>query len=215
MSQYSPKLLNQWLPGGASFRFIDNAIVHPPAAIAMTEEDQIRNGWLFHPEVGIQDGESMIDIGSRYGEYTLAALAMHDETRVYAFDKDPKLVKALRENLRMNKSFPERCAVMNRTVSPTETTIDGYIFNELSTIPNRLKFIKIDVGGQDEINICVGAYKTIEHYRPICILMHLYGGISEFNRFSEQFLIANQFDCKSVVTELDKEDELICNTLIY
>ena len=181
----------------------------------MTEEDQIRNGWLFHPQIGIQDEDSMIDIGSRYGEYTLAALAMHDNTRVYAFDKDPKLVKALRENLRMNKSFSERCSVMNRTVSPTGTTIDGYIFTELSTPPNSLKFIKIDVGGQDEINICNGAYKTIEHYRPINILMHLYGGISEFNRFSEQFLMANQFDCKSVVTELDREDELICNTLIY
>jgi hypothetical protein len=207
--------LTQWLPGGANFRFIDNAIVHPPAAVAMVEEDQVRNGWYFHPQIGIQDKQSVIDIGSRYGEYTLPVLAMHDETHVYAFEKDPRLVKALRENLRMNKSFPERCSVLNRIISPIDTTIDSYIFDELSTPPHELKFIKIDVGGQDELNICIGAYKTIEHYRPINILMHLYGGMPEFNRFTEQFLVANQFDCKSVVTQLDKEDELICNTLIY
>ena len=214
LSQTKSKLATQWLPDHSNFVFQDNAIVSPPAAVAMMEEDSIRSGWLLHPSVGIDEHQSMLDIGSRYGEYTLTALAIGAK-HVYSFEKDLRLVKCLRENLRLNKNFIERCSVINETVSPVATTIDSYIFDELSVIPENLKWIKVDVGGQDEINIINGCYKTIEYYRPISIMMHLYGGMPEFNRFTETFLLANRFDCKSVVSETDKENELICNTLIY
>lgn len=220
LSHQQTKTITQWIPGGANFRFLDVAIVSPPAAVAMMEEDTIRNTWFLDPKLGIKEEhrQSMIDVGSRYGEYTLTALALGIR-HVYSFEKDPRLIKCLRDNLRFNKyentNFVEKCSVVNRTISPIETTIDGYMFDELSVLPENLKWIKVDCGGQDELNIVNGCYKTIEHYRPINILMHLYGGMAEFNRFSEQFLIANSFDCKSVVTELDKEDELIVNTLIY
>ena len=217
LSQQNRKTITQWIPGGANFRFQDITIVSPPAAVAMMEEDTIRNGWFLHPQIGIKEDQSVIDIGSRYGEYTLTALAL-GARHVYAFEKDLRLVKCLRENLRLNRyentNYAEKCSVIHRVVSPIETTIDGYIFEESSVIPQNLKWIKVDCGGQDELNIVNGCYKTIEHYRPISVLMHLYGGMAEFNRFSETFLIANSFDCKSVVTEL-KDDELIVNTLIY
>ena len=213
--QENNKILTQWLPGGIEFKFLDTAVINPVAAVAMVEEDSIRNGWLLHPQVGIKHKQQMIDVGARYGEYTLPALAVEEDTHVYAFEKDPRLVRCLRDNLRMNKRFPERCSVINKVVSPIGLTIDDYLFNQISSTPENVSWIKIDVGGQDELNIVNGCYKTIEYYRPINILMHLYGGLAEFSKFTETFLAANQFDCKSVVTELEKEGELICNTLIY
>src|SRR5687768_6132729 len=116
----------------------------------------------------------MIDIGARYGEYTLTALALGCR-HVYAFEKNRELVQVLRENLRLNgNQYVERCSVLNKTISPITGTIDSYIFNECSAIPRNIKWIVCDVGGQDELNIIQGCYKTIEHFRPINVLIHHY-----------------------------------------
>jgi precorrin-6B methylase 2 len=211
-----PSVLTEWLPDKNSFKYIDDAIVSPRPVDAMAEEREVRIGWMTHPQIGIDEKQSLIDIGARYGEYTLTALALGCR-HVYAFEKDPRLVKLIRENLRVNgHSFIERCSVLNRTVSPIGMNIDNYIFNECSAEPRNLKWIVVDVGGQDEINIIEGCYKTIEHYRPISVLIHHYDKKGP-QILSERFLAANSFDCKMVaIKHKDLEsEECFSTTLIY
>ena len=202
----------EWLPDKNSFKYLDEAIVKPTPVEAMKEEHDLRLGWMMYPQIGIGSGQSMIDVGSRYGEYTLTALALNAD-HVYAFEKDPRLVKLLRENLRYNgHSFVERCSVLNRTISPITMTIDSYIFNECSSIPKDIKWIKVDVGGQDELNIMEGAIKTVEYYRPINVMIHHYDSGGPKN-FGELFLYANSFDCRMVAVQ--RGDDLISTTTIY
>lgn len=195
------------------FQYLNSTPIKPTAVEAMAEEREVRLGWLTHPQIGISSGQSMIDVGARYGEYTLTALALGAD-HVYAFEKSKDLVKVIRENLHLNeKSFIERCSVLNRTISPITTSIDNYIFEECSAVPQNVKWIVIDVGGQDELNIVNGCYKTIENYRPINVLIHHYDPKGP-QIFSEQFLAANSFDCRMVAIR-HKNEEVITTTAIY
>ena len=209
------KVLIEELPDVYKFLYFDETQVSPTAQQAMLEEREVRQGWLLHPQIGIGSGESMLDIGSRYGEYTLLALAMGAD-HVYAFDRSCLFCRNLRDNLRINSnSFMERCSVLNKYVSPIGMQIDDFVFGICSTPPKNLKWIKIDVGGQDELNIVNAAYKTIDHYRPINILMHHYD-LKGPQNFSEQFLQANGFDCRMVAIQKDKEsEECISTTVIF
>ncbi|MDX1373791.1 MAG: hypothetical protein R3321_15055, partial [Nitrososphaeraceae archaeon] len=194
----SNNTLTYWFPDKSSFRYIDAGLISPTAAKAMEEEKQIRDGWLMHPQIGIGSGQKMIDVGSRYGEYTLSALALGADF-VWAFEKNPQLVKYLREMLRINNnSFVERCSVINRVISPITTNLDHYFFEELSSVPDGVKWLKIDVGGQDELNILFGARKLVEYYSPISVLVHHYDGQAGHQALTEQFLAANGYDAKSV-----------------
>lgn len=212
-----PNVLVEQLPDKLGhFQYLNTAVVSPTPVEAMAEEREVRIGWMTHPQIGIDDKQSLIDVGARYGEYTLTALAL-GARHVYAFERDPRLVKLLRENLRINNnSFVERCSVLNRTVSPIGLNIDNYIFNECSAQPQDIKWIVIDVGGQDELNIVEGCIKTIEYYRPISILIHHYDAKGP-QKFSELFLAANSFDCKMVaIKHKDSEsEETISTTLIF
>lgn len=207
--QTNPDVLVERLPNDMGhFQYLTTAVVKPSPAEAMAEEREVRIGWLTHPQISIGSGQRMIDIGSRYGEYTLTALALGVD-HVYAFEKDIRLVKALRENLRLNgHSYVERCSVLNRTVSPIGMNIDNYIFNECSAVPENIKWIIIDVGSQDELNIVQGCYKTIEYYKPINVLIHMYNGRTGFDNFTQLFLAANNFEGKTVSIPL-KDDEII------
>lgn len=194
------------------FQYLNSTLIKPTAVEAMAEEREVRLGWLTHPQIGISSGQSMIDVGARYGEYTLTALALGAD-HVYAFEKNKELVKVIRENLHLNeKSFIERCSVLNRTISPITSSIDSYVFDECSAVPRNIKWIVIDVGGQDELNIVNGCIKTVENYRPLNVLIHHYDKEGPRN-FSEQFLAANSFDCKMVV--IKHGDEFISTTSIY
>ena len=213
------KVLIEELPDVYKFLYFDDKQISPTAQQAMEEEREVRQGWLLHPQIGISTGQSMIDVGSRYGEYTLMALALGADF-VYAFDKSSLMTKHLRDNLRINANsygqFNERCSVLNRIISPIGMSIDHFVFNELSVMPKNLKWIKIDVGGQDELNIVEGAIKTIEYYRPISVLIHHYDA-KEPQRYSEQFLAANAFDCKMVAIQRKngESEETISTTMIY
>ena len=209
--------LQQRLPDGSSFIFKDIAIGRQ-AAIAMVEEDQIRNGWWLHPQVGIRSNDVVIDVGAEFGQYTLAALAIGAE-HVYSFEKNIELVRCIRENLRLNgHRFVEACSVINKTVSPITMTLDNYFLNESSVFPNNIKWIKIDVGGQDEVNILEGAETVIERSRPVSLLIHHYTRESYMGL--ESFLMSNSLDSKTIaipVKEVDPDNatEMITTTLIY
>lgn len=206
--------LTHWLPDKISFRYLNSAIVSPPPELAMNEEKQIRDGWLMHPQIGIGTGDRMVDVGSRYGEYTLTALAL-GATFVWAFEQNKELVKYLRENLRINNnSFVERCSVINKTVSPIGINLDTFFYEELSTVPANIKWIKIDVGGQDELNIISKCVKIVENNRPISVLIHHYDGKRGHQLFTEQFLVANSFEAKSVGIKISP-DEVISTSYIY
>lgn len=212
------KVLIEELPEVYKFLYFDDTQVSPTAEQAMLEEREVRQGWLLHPQIGIGSGESMIDVGSRYGEYTLMALALGAE-HVYAFDKSMLMIQLLRDNLAINKNsfgqFNERCSVLNKIVSPIGLSIDDFVFNICSVMPKNLKWIKIDVGGQDELNIVNGCYKTIDHYRPLNILIHHYDANGP-QLFSEQFLQANGFDCRMVAIQKNAEsEECISTTTIF
>lgn len=210
------KVLIEELPDVYKFLYYDDKQISPTAAQAMEEEREIRQGWLLHPQIGIGSGQSMIDIGSRYGEYSLMALALGADF-VYSFDKSMLMTQLLRDNIRINgNSFMERCSVLNKIISPIGMSIDHFIFNELSYMPKNIKWIKIDVGGQDELNIVEGAIKTIDHYRPINLLIHFYS-VGDPQKYSEQFLHANAFDCKMVTIQHKGSDteETMTTTAIY
>lgn len=210
------KILVEKLPGVYEFLYHDDKQVSPTAVEAMAEEREIRQGWFCHPQIGVSSGQSVIDVGSRYGEYTLMALALGAD-HVYAFDKSLVMTQCLRDNLRINSNaFMEKCSVINKVVSPIGLSIDNFVFNVCSSPPKNVKWIKIDVGGQDEINVVNGCYKTIDHYRPINVLIHHYDGANGPRIFGEQFLSANSFDCKLVSIQLQKdENECISTTTIY
>ena len=209
--------LQERLPDGSSFIFKDVAIGRQ-AAVAIVEESTIRNGWWLHPQLGIRSNDVVIDVGSEFGQYTLTALAV-GAAHVYAFEKNIELVRCIRENLRLNgHKFVEACSVINKTISPIAESLDHYFLNESSVFPTRIKWIKIDVGGQDEINVLRGAEKVIERSKPVSLLIHHYTRESYMNL--ESFLMSNALDSKTIaipVKEVDPDDatEIITTTLIY
>lgn len=216
--QNDKKVLIEELPEVYKFLYFDDTQTSPTAEQAMLEEREVRQGWLLHPQIGIGSGESMIDVGSRYGEYTLLALAM-GASHVYAFDSSLLMTQLLRDNLRINSNsfgqFNERCSVLNKIVSPIGLSVDDFVFNICSVMPKNLKWIKIDVGGQDELNIVNACYKTIDYYRPLNILIHHYDSKGP-QLFSEQFLQANAFDCRMVAIQKNTEsEECISTTTIF
>ena len=160
----------------------------------MNQESNVRNGWMLHPQIGFQTDESMIDVGSGFGSYTLTALALGAK-HVWAFDKNKELVHCLRENLRINgDKYRIRCSVINKTVSPLGINLDDFVFNQLSSPPQKLRWIKVDVGGQDELNIIQGALKIVQTYHPMRIMVHHYDGIDGYDRFVQTFLTSNSLD---------------------
>lgn len=205
----------EWLPDRSSFKYINSVVDNfPPAEIAAQQEREVRHGWLLHPQLMIESDQCMIDVGCGYGFYTLTALAMLAR-HVYAFDKNKEMVRILRENIRLNNnSFVERCSVMNRTVSPIATNLDNFFYEELSYPPDRIKWIVVNVGGQDERNIVNGALKIIERNRPISLLVHHYDGYDGHIKFTNEFIMGNGFESKSVGIKIS-DSKVISTSYIY
>lgn len=115
----------------------------------------VRAKWL-----NIQDGQIMFDIGSEYGYWSLAALAQ-GARMVYAIEKDPVLVTAIRANLAANSNFRERCSVVKNY-----STLDSFI-EGLSTPPTTVDYIRLAAPYADfSKEFVFGANKTLKRYRP-------------------------------------------------
>lgn len=149
---------------------------------------------LLFAEQHIRPGQTVLDVGSNRGLFSMAASALVTKTgTVHAFDPNPAMVEILRDDLERNAvhhvtvhnmGLSDEEAVLNLTV-PTRNS-GSATFGELTgqertvfaapvkigddVLPEiRPDFIKVDVEGF-ETRAMLGLRKAIERSRPIIVM---------------------------------------------
>lgn len=145
----------------------------------------------------------VVDCGAHIGLFTLKCLKELNTTFVIAVEPNPLNVRLLRMNLLMNKVG--RFKIVEAAAGPSNDEIKLYL-NDLSsrssvvkksaryvyvkqvklddilsTLPQHIDFIKIDVEGA-ELKVLTGASKLIERDKPILVIETKMGNLQQLIR---------------------------------
>lgn len=148
--------------------------VVPPYALYYDDEAEIRDAyWRIEP------GDTVIDIGARYGSYTIPALAMG--ASVLAIDPHAEILGLLASTAMLNgfDDLTTMCvALLDRKPYPIELADEiGEIFPAGNTqwttlddiAPERVDWIKIDVEGV-ELAVLKGGMRALRERHPKLII---------------------------------------------
>lgn len=136
---------------------------HRGSLAAIEDEREVRDK-LWHD---MTDNDVIVDIGSEFGQFTLSAASqVKPHGMVYSFESDPKLFKKLRNNIKLNK-WHDIVSAHHRKIDDIDS-LDKFI-SELSLAPEKIKWIKIDVDG-NELKVVKGALETIKRYHPMMLV---------------------------------------------
>jgi len=116
-------------------------------------------------------GDIVIDIGAGFGSYTIQALA-NAAGFVYAFEHDPHIASALKQNLQRNRtlSAAERSSICRWHLDDASHTLDMYLA-DLSFPISRLDWIKIDLGSiPDNRTVLWGCEGSIKKFKPSILI---------------------------------------------
>lgn len=163
----------------------------PPNALYYEDEAEIREAY-WNPEAG----ERVIDIGARYGSYTLPALAAG--AHVIAVDYNAQMLEILRGAASLNGfDALETINVMlfDGTEYPGELSAQiaepcppqGIGWATLDDIAGEVDWIKIDVEGAELAVLMGGLQILVAHHPKLLIEDHtqVYGWVGE-NHIAEQ-----------------------------
>jgi FkbM family methyltransferase len=146
----------------------------PSNALYYDDEAEIRDAH-WHPK----DGDRVIDVGARYGSYTLPALAVG--AHVTAVDYNAEMLQILRGAAALNgfEALETMCVMLfDDTEYPIELSrqIDepcppqGVGWATLDDIaPGRVDWIKIDVEGA-ELAVLNGGVRTLREHHPALLI---------------------------------------------
>ena len=116
-------------------------------------------------------GDYVLDVGSGFGSYTLMALAMAAGF-VFAFERDPNILKALRTNIQNNRHIfaTEKTSICRWNLNDSTNTIDRFL-SELSFTNKRVDWIKIHMDSVADSRLVLwGCKDTIKTFKPIILI---------------------------------------------
>jgi hypothetical protein len=129
---------------------------------AFREDAELRNKvW------DIKQDNVVIDVGAEYGFYTLHAIS-RGARMVYAFEPNIDISKHLKNNIVINKFYEHFCKnghYVGGYDNDMYLQLDKFV-DSLSIVPDRIDWLKIDVGEQEEIHVLQGAQKLLRRYHP-------------------------------------------------
>lgn len=175
----------------------------------------------------VAEGHTVVDAGAFIGDHTLAYCnAVGKSGRVYAFEPNPRAFECLEHNCPTAKNY--NCGLSNVEESVcyssdsnagagriTHNSNDNVI--EIKTITldslnlSALDFFKIDVEGY-ELNVLLGAQKTISKFRPTFWIEINVGALAQQNKTPQDILnFLNQFNYSvSVFPEIGEQYDILC-----
>ncbi len=187
--------------------FSSDHISHDINLDGMYEKDYLITfiTWLKESHSNVFNG-AVIDAGANIGNHSIFFSKFFK--KVYSFEPNPTTFKLLKINSKINNNiFIKKMGLSNKedisnllenksnlggskiTNKKLANTIDvklGTIDNEIKSIKEKIKLIKIDVEGH-EFEVLQGSKNTILKYRPIIIFEQ------QFDDFPENFIKIKKF----------------------